>query len=125
MCRRILLLAAILFVALLILRFQRPSEGFTSGTPKGELVIVKAEWCGHCKKAQPEFDKLVRASPIKLQDGSTVPVRLLDEKLHKQEVQKLGVQGYPTIKFIPTGSAAIDYNGERTYDGIMSFIMNQ
>ena len=124
MCRRVLLLAAILFVALLILRFQRTSEGFSGGTPKGELVIVKAEWCGHCKKAMPEFNRLVRASPIKLQDGSEVAVRLLDEQLHKQEVQKLGVQGYPTIKFIPVGAPAIDYNGERTHDGVLSFLQS-
>jgi len=100
------------------------SEGFSGGTPKGELLIVKAEWCGHCKRAKPEFQRLVRASPIKLQDGSEVTVRMLDEKDNKQEVQQLGVQGYPTIKFVPTGAAAVDYNGERTHDGVMSFLQS-
>jgi len=125
MSRRILLLAAILFAGLLFLRYQRSSEGFTGGNKKGELVIVKAEWCGHCKRAKPEFDRLVRASPIKLQDGSEVTVRMIDEALQKEEVKKLGVQGYPTIKFIPVGAAAVDYTGERSYDGVMAFVMNQ
>lgn len=124
MSRRILLLAAILFAGLLFLRYQRSSEGFTGGNKKGELVIVKAEWCGHCKRAKPEFDRLVRASPIKLQDGSEVTVRMIDEALQKEEVKKLGVQGYPTIKFIPIGDAAVDYSGERTYSGVMSFLQN-
>jgi hypothetical protein len=118
------MLAAILFIGLLILRSQRSSEGFTGGNVKGELVIVKAEWCGHCKRAKPEFDRLVRASPIKLQDGSEVTVRMVDEALQKEEVKKLGVQGYPTIKFIPVGDAAVDYSGERTYSGVMSFLQN-
>ena len=123
MCRRILMLAAILFVALLILRFNQSSEGFTGGSSK-ELVIVKAEWCGHCKKAMPQFNQLVRNSPIKLQDGSEVKVRLLDEANDKAEVKMLGVSGFPTIKYMVDGEAQ-DYNGPRTYDGVLSFLQGQ
>uniref|UniRef100_A0A6C0AQS2 Thioredoxin domain-containing protein n=1 Tax=viral metagenome TaxID=1070528 RepID=A0A6C0AQS2_9ZZZZ len=124
--RRLLIVVGVLIVLLLVLRNVRSSEGFQgSGTKvKGELVIAKAEWCGHCKSAMPEFKKLLKASPIRLPDGSTVTVRMLDEKTDRGEVTQLGVKGFPSILYTPTGSSAIDYNGSRTYDGVMSFLQN-
>lgn len=125
--RRLLIVVGVLIVLLLVLRNVRPSEGFRGsegGKVKGELVIAKAEWCGHCKTAMPEFKKLIKASPIRLPDGSEVTVRMLDEKSDRNEVTQLGVKGFPSIMFTPTGAAAIDYNGSRTYDGVMSFLQN-
>ena len=124
--RRLLIVVGVLIVLLLVLRNVRSSEGFqaSSGKVKGELVIAKAEWCGHCKTAMPEFKKLVQASPIRLPDGSTVTVKMLDEKVDRGEVTQLGVKGFPSILYTPTGSSAIDYNGSRTYDGVMSFLQN-
>jgi len=125
--RRLLIAVGVLIVLLLVLRNVRPSpEGFQGSGEKvkGELVIAKAEWCGHCKSAMPEFKKLLKASPIRLPDGSQVTVRMLDEKADRSEVTQLGVKGFPTIMYTPTGASAIDYNGSRTYDGVMSFLQN-
>ena len=113
-----LLIIALVLVVVLKLSGGSSYEGFSSGK---ELVIVKAEWCGHCKKAMPEFQKLVAASPLKLADGSSVTVKLYDEKADKAIVDTMGVKGFPTI-LLMDGSNRIEYGGERTYTGVMGFL---
>lgn len=121
MRNRLIVAFGILLIAILVLRiYARASrEGFQSGG--NELVIVKAEWCGHCKRALPEFEKLVSASPMKLKDGSSVTIRMLDEKANKSEVEPLNVRGFPTILLFKDGTR-LEYEGERTYNGVMSFL---
>ena len=94
-------------------------EGFAASGP--ELLIVKAKWCGHCKTAMPEFEKLVAASPFKLADGNSVTIRMLDEADHKDEIAKLPVKGFPTILF-RNGATPVEYSGPRTYEGVMGFL---
>ena len=94
-------------------------EGFMDSEKK--LIICKASWCGHCKKAQPEFEKLVAASPIQLPDGSKVTVKLLDDKDNKDEISQYKVKGYPTILYME-GEKKTEYSGPRTYDGVMQFL---
>jgi protein disulfide-isomerase A1 len=122
MNNKLIITLGLLLIAILILRgYARASrEGFQSGGGN-ELVIVKAAWCGHCKRALPEFEKLVAASPMKLKDGSSVTIRMLDEKENKSEVEPLNVRGFPTILFFKDGTR-LEYEGERTYDGVMSFL---
>ena len=126
MKNKLIITFGLLLIAILVLRiYARASrEGFQSGGGKGnELVIVKAEWCGHCKRALPEFEKLVSASPMKLKDGSSVTIRMLDEKANKSEVEPLNVRGFPTILLFKDGTR-LEYEGERTYNGVMSFLEN-
>ena len=119
----LLVIALVLLVALKLYG-RKMSEGFATAGAAGsekQLVIVKAEWCGHCKKAMPEFKKMVAASPIKLADGSSVTVRLLDEKKDKAEVDTMGVKGFPTILYMKNGQR-MEYSGSRTMDGVMGFL---
>jgi len=124
MKNKLIITFGLLLIAILVLRaYARASrEGFQSGGAGGkELVIVKAAWCGHCKRALPEFERLVAASPMKLKDGSSVTIRMLDEKENKSEVEPLNVRGFPTILFFKDGTR-LEYEGERTYNGVMSFL---
>jgi len=108
----------ILIVILVIIRL-RVDEGFQSGGTS--IVICKADWCGHCKKAAPEFQKLASASPIALSNGKQATVKILDADQDKEEVKKYNVRGYPSI-LIVNGSDTTEYPGERTYDGVIEFL---
>ena len=90
-----------------------------------QLLIVKASWCGHCKRAMPDFERLVSASPITKSDGSSVTVRLLDDAEDKAEISNLNVKGFPTILYRSADGSLSNYNGERSYDGITAFVMQQ
>ena len=100
----------------------RRFDGFQGSS--SELLIVKAGWCGHCKTAMPEFQKLVKATPVTLKDGSSVTVRMLDEGADKAEVQTLQVKGFPTILYRGPSGDRMEYSGPRTYDGVMGFLKN-
>jgi thiol-disulfide isomerase/thioredoxin len=110
----------ILLLLLVLLRFNMPSyEGFEDSSKS--VTICKADWCGHCKKAAPEFDKLLAASPLTLNDGSKVTVKVLDADQNKEEVSKLKVKGYPTI-LVKNGANTTEHPGPRTYDAVVQFL---
>lgn len=112
---------AILLILLVLLRYThtRRLEGFEGGSRT--VVICKADWCGHCKKAAPEFQKLLTASPITLKDGSKATIKILDADKDKSEISQYKVKGYPTV-LIVDGGVTTEYPGERTASGIMDFL---
>lgn len=112
---------SILLILLVLLRFyhNRTTEGF-EGASKS-VVICKADWCGHCKKAAPEFSKLLAASPITLNDGTKATVKILDADKDKAEVAKYNVKGFPSI-LIVDGGQTTEYPGQRTASGIIEFL---
>jgi hypothetical protein len=107
-----------LIVILIVIRLKM-SEGFQGAGPS--VVICKSDRCGHCKKAAPEFQKMVAASPITLANGTQATVKILDAEQDKEEMKKYNVRGYPTI-LIVSGSEITDYPGERTYDAVVEFL---
>ena len=116
---------AVLIVLLVILKIvvnSYPSyEGF-EGASKS-VVICKADWCGHCKTAAPEFNKLLSASPITLQDGTKATVKILDADKDKTEIGKYKIRGFPTVLVVKDGQTT-EYPGERTSAGIIDFMNN-
>jgi len=118
--KRVYLALLVLLVALVVLRMYTSSEGFAGG-PDKEVVICKADWCGHCKQAKPEFDSLLAASPITLNDGTKAKVTVLDGDRDKSEVAKYKVKGFPTI-IIMKGDEPLEYPGPRTKDGVIGFL---
>jgi thiol-disulfide isomerase/thioredoxin len=119
---RRLLVVGLLFVALIVLRMvvkgSLALEGFENAD---RVVIAKADWCGHCRKAAPEFNRLKESSPIKLANGRSVVVEILDADQNKAEVDALGVKGFPTI-MVMKGDEKQEYPGERTYDAVVAFL---
>ena len=124
--KSIFIVIGILFLLLVLLKFtfQEPfedyEEGFASAASKS-VVVCKADWCGHCKQAAPEFSKLMAASPMTLKDGSKVTVKVLDADQNKDEIKQYNIKGYPTI-LIGDGANMTEYPGPRTYDGVVEFL---
>lgn len=117
----IISILAVLLIILVLLRIyrNREFEGFADGSKS--IVICKADSCGYCKKAAPEFSKLLAASPITLKDGSKATVKILDADKDKSEISQYKIKGYPTI-LIVDGGQVTEYPGERTADGIIDFL---
>ena len=84
------------------------------GNPK-ELVYFHMNGCGHCKKMMPEWDKFQQNAP------QGVKVSKVEQAEKPDLMQKLGIQGFPTIKLFNNGKPVKDYNGERTAEAFASF----
>ena len=97
-----------------MVRYVPSNEGFQDPI---SVVICKAEWCGHCKTAAPEFKKLVDASPISLSNGGQATVTMLDADADKDAISAYKVRGYPTILV-----NNVEYPGERTYAGVVEYL---
>ena len=95
-----------------------------TGTKKNlELHMVYTTWCGHSKRAMPDFDKV--ANEI---DGSvmgdhsiTVVKHDADTEEGKAFAKEHGIRGFPTHFLIVEGKK-IESGIGRTYDEIMSKI---
>lgn len=85
----------------------------------GKTVFVKffAPWCGHCKAMKPAWDTLMS----EFEDSSTVLVADVDcIGSGKELCNKVGVQGFPTIKY-GDPSKLEDYKGGRDADSLKKF----
>jgi protein disulfide-isomerase A1 len=84
---------------------------------KDVLLEFYAEWCGHCKKFAPEYEKLGE----KLADIENLVIAKIDGSENDTPIQ---IQGFPTIVFFPKGKKndPITYDGGRTAKDVYQFI---
>jgi thiol-disulfide isomerase/thioredoxin len=119
-----LVLLSASIVILLVIRYVLTDsiDGFADGAGS-TFYIIKAEWCGHCKKAMPEFKKLVDASPLSLGSGEKVEIKMLDGDSDKEAIDAMGykVRGFPTM-VLKKGGSFTEYPGERTEEGVKAFL---
>ena len=93
-----------------------------SRNKKASFVLFYAPWCGHCKKIMPEYQELIR----KYNNSNDIQVFRINCDKNEKLARDNDIQGYPTIKFYPMGmqnrARAIEYNGERSLEGMQRFI---
>ncbi|KAG7093479.1 hypothetical protein E1B28_007154 [Marasmius oreades] len=84
------------------------------------MVAFVAPWCGHCQRMTPEFSKAAKnLSPL-------IPFYAVDcdDDQNKSLCAEQGVQGFPTVKVFPRGTAAppMLYQGERTASAFVNYV---
>lgn len=84
------------------------------------MLLIKTEWCGHCQRFKPTFNKLANLV------GSGFNCLLIDgDTLSKELTSSMQVSGYPTIKFFDqTGKIIGTYSGDRSEQDILDKICN-
>lgn len=82
------------------------------------MVKFYAPWCGHCKTLAPKWEKAAEL----LANNPNIVIAKLDSTAN--EVPSVSVKGFPTLKFFPGNNkkAPIDYEGDRTEEGIIKFL---
>lgn len=87
-------------------------------TPGKKLVLVYAEWCGHCKKLMKGAWKKVKASL------PGITIEEINESENPDLVRQLGIQSFPTILVMSADSTeATAYEGSRTAESIVDFVL--
>lgn len=82
------------------------------------MIMFYAPWCGHCKKAMPEFEGASADADKDIQFGK------VDCTSEQSLCSDYDVQGYPTIKFFGGGKIE-DFNGARDKSSFINFAENQ
>jgi protein disulfide-isomerase-like protein len=81
------------------------------------IIFFYAPWCGHCKNAKPEFEKVMRMAKGR--------AHMIDCDAHQDIAQKYDIKGFPTIRYYPKGPKngnPREYQGNRTAEDMMAFI---
>ena len=73
-------------------------NGNSGNSKKARVTMVRADWCGFCKKAMPEWEKLKGEIHDKVVNGYHMVLRDLEQKRDEGEIKKdySDVNGFPT-----------------------------
>jgi protein disulfide-isomerase-like protein len=116
---RLLFLLTILVILYLIYA-NYLKEGMTDESEFLEgkkLVLFYADWCGHCKKVKPEWEKAASDAKGK---GNMIKINCGDKDEKSSELMsKYNVEGFPTIIIFDNGTPT-EYNGGRKAEDFLS-----
>jgi thiol-disulfide isomerase/thioredoxin len=81
---------------------------------KIELILFKADWCGHCKRFVPTWEKMQKKYKNKY-NFITI------DSNEKEQLKNWNVKGFPTI-YVKNNNTAVEYGGLREEEDIIKFI---
>jgi thiol-disulfide isomerase/thioredoxin len=115
----LIILAVLFFVYEKFLKtegFELESKDIDSEIKSGtKLVLFYADWCGHCQKVKPDWEKAA-SSVNTSEDKKMIMVNCGEGTDHDQKVmKKYNVDGYPTIIKFVNGTPSL-YRGDRDSD---------
>ena len=102
------------------------------------FIVIRAEWCGHCKQMKPELDKLVETFTEKFKDdGLKLATRIMELEEYNElaaqkkdaliktlEANKATSRGVPFIALHDTRDLHV-YDRERTAPSMARFILER
>ena len=121
---KLCILCVVVILVVLVLNRKKLVEAFSG--EEDACYFFHVDWCGYCKKAKPEWEKLYNSSNNGVLEFNGKQVKLVsvdceanDE--NKELAKKFNVDGYPKIVAVKNGEKH-EHNGERTEEGIKSFL---
>ena len=85
------------------------------GGSKTEVILFKANWCGHCTRFLPQWEK------IKKKYKSKYDFIKYDSDKDKKIFDQWGVNSFPTI-IVKKGNIASQYHGSREEKDLIKYI---
>jgi thiol-disulfide isomerase/thioredoxin len=97
-------------------KYLQKKLSMMTGGLNNELILFKADWCGHCKQFAPVWEQINNESKLNCSFKTF-------DSLDKTEIREYNITGYPTI-ILKTGDKNIEYVGSRDKKSIEEFVMN-
>lgn len=87
-----------------------------------KVILYHANWCGHCKRFGPEWNKL---KSMKNNNDELKDIEFVDYEYdkNKSDIDKANISGFPTIR-VHFDNKVEEYSGERSAEAITDFIKN-
>ncbi len=96
-----------------LLKNKKNLKGGNSNTL--DIILFKADWCGHCKNFKPTWDKVSELFNTKFN------FIVYDADKQREKFEEYKVDAFPTI-IIKDGSNIIPYDGERSLEEMSNFL---
>lgn len=131
--QKVLILVGILLLLYLLHRFYLAKEGFESSPDTLEndvasqktMVLFYADWCGHCKKFMPQWNKISsmwnKKSDKKVKMMKVNCGNASENKTQSSLMEKYNIKGYPTILLFENGNAT-EYSGNRNEKDLENYL---
>ena len=107
---------------------NRDNTNTNANAPVKEVIIYffHADWCPHCKKAEPEWDTFKMSHHNKTVNGYTIKCISVDctndkESTAKQLINEYDVESYPTVKMVKDNTT-IDYDASVKTESLKKFV---
>jgi thiol:disulfide interchange protein len=125
-------LAALIVVFSIVVYMRRRSrmileENFVEGVRENTMYFFRANWCGHCQRFKPTWDKFVDTCTSSEEHQNTEIVELdVDQPDAKPLLKKYNVTGFPTIIMVNHNTQEKRvFQDERTEEALLKFIKQQ
>ena len=82
------------------------------------LVKYYADWCGHCKTMQPEWNS------FKIKNKNNINIAEIESDAIDLMKNKPDIMGFPTVRLYHNGTKISDLKGERNAGNIANFLNN-
>ena len=95
-------------------------EGFQD-SPRNILYIFYADWCGYCKRAKPDFEKVASHLKSNKINGKEIEVKMVNGDNEPEVTKEFDVKGYPTVILVKD-NRKYTYEGSRTDSEMLSYL---
>lgn len=92
---------------------------------EAKIMFFSADWCPHCKKAKPEWDKFssnFNGKELGYYKIFTEPIDCTDGE--NRQIQEYSIDGYPTVILIKDGKR-VNYSGRITEANLQQFVESE
>ena len=90
-------------------------------TSECELFLFYTDWCPHCVKAKPIWEKLKNDYQTKMINGTVIHFKDIDREQHAEMAEEYEVDGVPTIILVKNGNKIL-YDANPDYDNLVQFL---
>jgi len=91
----------------------------------GELFFFHVDWCPHCVKAKPEWDKFVPGDDengTRQIKGYKINCRSIDCTKNDELASQFKINSYPTVKLVLDGKEPIEFESKITKETLETFV---